>query len=127
MSSDSVSPPRTCEFWLRWILERVRPSIRTTRTSGPRPMGRVWHDAVGTDVQVFHASPIPLYAQIAEQLEAAIRTGKLAKGNRIMSEAAWAAALQVSIPTVHRAIEELIKRRLLRSCRGHGTYVDWLV
>ena len=69
------------------------------------------------------ASPVPLYHQLAEQLTAAIEDGTLAPGDPFENELALAERLDLSRPTVRRAIAELVNRGLLVRRRGVGTAV----
>ena len=50
------------------------------------------------DVVVDRSSPVPLYFQVAEQLERAILDGELAPGDRIANEIALADQLGLSRP-----------------------------
>ena len=56
-------------------------------------------------VAIDRASPVPLYYQVAQQLEAAIEAGDLAAGARLDNEVLLADQLGVSRPTMRRAIE----------------------
>ena len=69
------------------------------------------------------ASPLPLYHQLAEQLRAAIEDGRLKPGDPFENEMALAGRLELSRPTVRRAIGELVSRGLLVRRRGVGTTV----
>lgn len=69
------------------------------------------------------SSPVPLYFQIAEQLERAIREGRLAAGERLGNEIALANQLGLSRPTVRQAIQVLVDKGLLVRKRGVGTQV----
>lgn len=69
------------------------------------------------------SSPIPLYYQLAEAIEAAIRDGELAPGDRFENELALAKRLALSRPTIRRAIQELVDKGLLVRKRGVGTQV----
>lgn len=69
------------------------------------------------------SSPIPLYYQLAEAIEAAIRSGELAPGDRFENELALAKRLALSRPTTRRAIQELVDKGLLVRKRGVGTQV----
>jgi DNA-binding GntR family transcriptional regulator len=68
-------------------------------------------------------SPVPLYFQLAEQLEAAIRTGELAPGSRLETEVQLADRCGLSRPTVRQAIQHLVDKGLLVRKRGVGTQV----
>lgn len=74
-------------------------------------------------VVVDRSSPVPLYHQLAEQLTAAIEDGRLGPGDPFENELALADRLDLSRPTVRRAIAELVQRGLLVRRRGVGTTV----
>ncbi|HEX8497337.1 MAG TPA: GntR family transcriptional regulator, partial [Actinomycetales bacterium] len=69
------------------------------------------------------SSPVPLYFQLATQLQAAIDDGRLGSGDPIENEVALAERLGLSRPTVRRAIQELVAKGLLVRQRGVGTQV----
>lgn len=72
---------------------------------------------------VDRASPVPLYFQVAQQLEALIGSGHLAAGSRLENEVALAEQLGVSRPTMRAAIQYLVDRGLVARRRGIGTEV----
>lgn len=74
-------------------------------------------------VIVDRTSPVPLYHQLAEQLTAAVENGTLQPGDPFENELALADRLDLSRPTVRRAIAELVDRGLLVRRRGIGTTV----
>lgn len=74
-------------------------------------------------VLIDRSSPVPLYHQLAEQLTAAIENGLLKAGDPFENELALAERLDLSRPTVRRAIAELVNRGLLVRRRGVGTTV----
>ena len=74
-------------------------------------------------IMVDRYSPVPMYYQVAQQLEHAIETGELAPGARLDGELALAAQLGVSRPTLRRAIEYLVDRGYLVRRRAVGTQV----
>ena len=74
-------------------------------------------------VTIDRGSPIPLYHQLAEQLTASIEDGRLKPGDPFENELALADRLDLSRPTVRRAIAELVSRGLLVRRRGVGTTV----
>ena len=74
-------------------------------------------------VTIDRTSPIPLYHQLAEQLTAAVEDGTLQPGDPFENELALADRLDLSRPTVRRAIAELVSRGLLVRRRGIGTTV----
>ncbi len=67
--------------------------------------------------------PIPLYFQVARELEAAIRSGRIPPGARLQNEIAIAEGLGLSRPTIRRAMESLVDKGLLVRRRGIGTQV----
>jgi|WetSurMetagenome_2_1015567.scaffolds.fasta_scaffold86018_2 DNA-binding LacI/PurR family transcriptional regulator len=69
-------------------------------------------------------SPIPLYRQMAEIIRGEIRSGRLKKGERLVSHKELARQHGVSLITVKRALNELIRDGLLYSRVGKGTYVS---
>jgi DNA-binding GntR family transcriptional regulator len=69
------------------------------------------------------SSPVPLYYQVAQQLEAAIASGQLAPGDRLENELDLAERFGLSRPTVRQAIQELVRQGLLVRKRGVGTQV----
>ncbi|MDT9694992.1 GntR family transcriptional regulator [Streptomyces sp. P17] len=68
-------------------------------------------------------SPVPLYHQLAQQLEAAIEHGALAPGNLLGNEIGLSTRLGLSRPTVRQAIQSLVDKGLLVRRRGVGTQV----
>lgn len=68
-------------------------------------------------------SPVPLYYQLAQQLEAAIEQGALAPGNLLGNEIDLSTRLGLSRPTVRQAIQSLVDKGLLVRRRGVGTQV----
>jgi DNA-binding GntR family transcriptional regulator len=79
--------------------------------------------ATQIQVSIDRTSPVPLYHQLAEQLAAAIDTGVLKPGDSFENELSLADRLDLSRPTVRRAIVELVTRGLLVRRRGIGTTV----
>lgn len=66
---------------------------------------------------------MPLYFQVAEQLERAITDGELLPGERIANEIALADSLGLSRPTLRQAIQTLVDKGLVVRKRGVGTLV----
>jgi DNA-binding GntR family transcriptional regulator len=79
--------------------------------------------AMQLQVSIDRTSPVPLYHQLAQQLAAAIDTGVLKPGDAFENELSLADRLDLSRPTVRRAIVELVTRGLLVRRRGIGTTV----
>ncbi|GGN63831.1 GntR family transcriptional regulator [Actinoplanes lobatus] len=74
-------------------------------------------------LEIDRRSPVPLYFQIGRRIEEAIERGELAPGEKLPTEIELAATLDISRPTVRRAIEELVGKGLLTRRRGVGTRV----
>jgi GntR family transcriptional regulator len=76
---------------------------------------------LGFDVD--RSSPVPLYYQLAQQLESAIEHGRLTPGSLLGNEIELAGRLGLSRPTVRQAIQSLVDKGLLVRRRGVGTQV----
>ncbi|MCO5967426.1 GntR family transcriptional regulator [Actinoallomurus soli] len=74
-------------------------------------------------VRVDRASPVPLYYQVARQLEEAVHDGRLPPGSRLENELQLADRYGLSRPTIRRAIQHLVDKGLLVRKRGVGTQV----
>ncbi|NVN48478.1 GntR family transcriptional regulator [Mycolicibacterium hippocampi] len=74
-------------------------------------------------VELDRSSPVPLYYQLAQAIETAIRDGELSPGDRFENELALAKRLALSRPTTRRAIQELVDKGMLVRKRGVGTQV----
>jgi DNA-binding GntR family transcriptional regulator len=79
--------------------------------------------ASSLNILIDKASPVPLYHQVAQGLEAAIRTGGIPGGSRLDNEMDLAARLNLSRPTLHKAIEQLVQSGLVVRKRGVGAQV----
>ncbi|MFS8200042.1 GntR family transcriptional regulator [Streptomyces sp. CWNU-52B] len=75
------------------------------------------------EVTLDRGSPVPLYYQLAQQLESAIEQGALSPGDLLGNEVDIAARLGLSRPTVRQAIQSLVEKGLLVRRRGIGTQV----
>lgn len=75
------------------------------------------------DFALDRSSPVPLYYQFAQQLEAAIERGILAPGDLLGNEIDLSVRLGLSRPTVRQAIQSLVDKGLLVRRRGVGTQV----
>lgn len=67
--------------------------------------------------------PIPLYFQVEQRIEKAIMDGALPAGARLENEVALGERLNLSRPTIRRAIQDLVDKGLLVRRRGIGTQV----
>jgi DNA-binding GntR family transcriptional regulator len=74
-------------------------------------------------VPLDRGSPVPLYFQVARELERRIMGGELPAGTRLENEVVLAGRLGLSRPTLRQAIEYLVDRGLLVRKRGVGTQV----
>ncbi len=77
----------------------------------------------GIAVSLDRGSPVPLYFQVATQLEKMIESGEMPVGGRLANEIELADRLGVSRPTMRRAIQYLVERGLLVRKRGVGTQI----
>ncbi|MGH7004471.1 MAG: PLP-dependent aminotransferase family protein, partial [Alphaproteobacteria bacterium] len=66
----------------------------------------------------------PAYLSLAEQIARAIADGKLESGARLPTHRRMADDLHLSVQTVSRAYEELIRRNLISGETGRGTFVN---
>jgi GntR family transcriptional regulator len=69
-------------------------------------------------------SPIPIYAQIEEQMAQIIGAGVFNVGDRIPSVRELAAALRVNPLTVSKAYGRLADRSIVKTVRGKGVFVS---
>jgi DNA-binding GntR family transcriptional regulator len=74
-------------------------------------------------IRIDRSSPIPLYHQVATQLEASIRSGELPVGAWLDNEVGLASRLGVSRPTMRQAISQLVDNGFVVRQRGVGTRV----
>lgn len=68
-------------------------------------------------------SPEPLHEQISRQVRAQILAGQLADGTPLLSIRALARQEKVSVITVQRAYDDLLREGLLVARRGKGFFV----
>ena len=97
----------------------VARTVRGTLPAVAKPTA----DSAALGLGVDRTSPVPLYFQLAQQLEAAIEQGRLAPGSLLGNEIELAARLGLSRPTVRQAIQSLVDKGLLVRRRGVGTQV----
>src|SRR5262249_22634023 len=74
-------------------------------------------------ISIDRTSPVPLYFQLAQHYEAAIRSGALKVGSRLDNEVQLAERLGMSRPTVRAAFLYLSNKGLVVRKRGAGTLV----
>ncbi len=76
------------------------------------------------DRPVFDAtSAEPLYMQVADYIEAQVKAGKVARGQRLPSERDMGEHYGVAYQTIRRAMRELRERGLVESVLGKGTFI----
>ena len=74
-------------------------------------------------ITIDRTSPVPLYFQLAQHFESAIRSGALKVGDRLENEVQLAETLGLSRPTVRAAFLYLANKGLVVRRRGAGTVV----
>lgn len=75
------------------------------------------------DIIVSNASSDPIYAQIKNQLKAAIINDQIAPGDKLPSIRRLASQLRVSVITTKRAYDELELEGFIDSVQGRGSFV----
>ncbi|MER5770762.1 GntR family transcriptional regulator [Streptomyces sp. NPDC001985] len=89
----------------------------------PKQPRHVTASSLSLQLSVDRTSPVPLYFQLSQQLEAAIERGVLTPGSLLGNEIELAGRLGLSRPTVRQAIQSLVDKGLLVRRRGVGTQV----
>jgi DNA-binding GntR family transcriptional regulator len=74
-------------------------------------------------VALDRSSPVPLYFQVAQQIESMIDRGELTPGAKLENEIQLADQIGLSRPTMRQAIQYLVDKGLLVRKRGVGTQV----
>src|ERR1700722_11534129 len=74
-------------------------------------------------ITIDRTSPVPLYFQLAQHFESAIRSGALKVGARLENEVQLAEMLGLSRPTVRAAFLYLANKGMVVRKRGAGTLV----
>ncbi len=92
-------------------------SINSTAATGS------WDPTVIAAGDLDRSSPVPLYFQVAQAMEAAISDGRLPPGTRLDNEVHLAEVLGLSRPTMRRAMQYLVDKGVLVRRRGIGTRV----
>ena len=75
------------------------------------------------NIPIDRSSPVPLYHQVVQGIEGMIRSGALEPGSRLENEIELASRLNLSRPTMRKAMDELVRAGLLVRKRGVGTQV----
>jgi GntR family transcriptional regulator len=91
-------------------------SLMTILTPAPE-------ESAAGPISIDRTSPVPLYFQLAQHFESAIRSGTLKAGARLDNEVQLAERLGLSRPTVRAAFAYLSNKGLVVRKRGTGTVV----
>ncbi len=75
------------------------------------------------EIYISNSSPKPIYAQITDQIRAAIFDGQLKEGDPLPSIRLLAKELRISVITTKRAYEDLEKAGLINTVPGKGCFV----
>lgn len=75
-------------------------------------------------ILISNTSDAPLYQQIKEQIIDAILKGELVEGDPLPSIRAFANDLKVSVLTIRRVYDDLVKEGFVNSQVGIGTFVS---
>jgi DNA-binding LacI/PurR family transcriptional regulator len=74
-------------------------------------------------VAIDHKKPIPLYQQVADSIRADVMSGRIESGEQLGSHHALARKYEVSLITIKRALNDLVRDGILYSRAGKGTFV----
>lgn len=74
-------------------------------------------------IRLDRGSAVPLYVQLASNLENSIKSGEIKNGSMLEGEVKLAERLRLSRPTVRKAIQLLVDKNLVHRARGIGTLV----
>jgi GntR family transcriptional regulator len=91
-------------------------------SSDPSPPGDATSLIVRT-LRIDRSSPVPLWFQAAQGMENLIARGELPPGSRLDNEVLLSEKLNLSRPTMRRALEHLVGHGMLVRRRGVGTRV----
>lgn len=83
----------------------------------------VWYGWMDFRPSLSHISEIPLYRQLFEQIAARIRTGQIARGERLPATRELAGLLGLNRTTVSAAYELLEEQGLIAGQVGRGSFV----
>lgn len=75
---------------------------------------------------VFYIDPsldVPLYRQLVDRIQTAIKTGKLTAGEKLPTVQEMSENLSIARGTIKRAYDELERKGLLEKVQGRGTFV----
>ncbi|MBE5962098.1 MAG: GntR family transcriptional regulator [Lachnospiraceae bacterium] len=75
-------------------------------------------------MKILQSSGVPIYQQIADQLQADILSGKMKQGEYLPSIRGLAKDLKISVITTMKAYEQLESTGLVTAVQGKGFYVN---
>ena len=75
------------------------------------------------EIYISNSSPKPIYAQITDQIRAAIFDGRLKESEALPSIRLLARELRISVITTKRAYEDLEKAGFINTVPGKGCFV----
>ncbi|MBU8673484.1 GntR family transcriptional regulator [Virgibacillus pantothenticus] len=76
------------------------------------------------DIFIKKNSQLPIYEQIVEQVKYQISEGILEPGSSVPSIRALAKTLRISVITVQRAYDELVKEGFIETIPGKGSFIS---
>ena len=81
------------------------------------------HQFAGVEPDVSAHAALPKYIQVSEMLIREIAAGHLQDGARLPPEREMAAALEISVGTLRKALGDLAEKGMLARVQGSGNYV----
>ena len=113
----------TLRAYTAWVSEVDQRAMRSTSVRMPKPPILLQHSSALHDTSSNDTAPNSPYAQIANDLSGAIRSGALKPGEPLATVANLRDRYLVSTGTAHRAIELLKRRGLIAVSRGRRAVV----
>jgi GntR family transcriptional regulator len=75
------------------------------------------------ELRIDPASPVPIYAQVVEQIKALVATRALRAGDGVPSVRELAATLRINRNTASKAYQQLESEGVLETRHGQGTFI----
>ena len=97
--------------------------VRGEMESHQRSYPAMTETLLSLSINLDRNSPVPLYRQLAQQVQGSIENGEIPRGSRLGNEVLLAGRLGVSRPTMRRAIQDLVDQGMVVRKRGVGTQV----